>query len=89
MGLDSLMAVELAVGLDQRVGVRLPVMMLQDSPSVEQITERVVARLSGTARDDQNDDSMLAELARRHVEEFNENEASAIVRDAASGGNRL
>ena len=89
MGLDSLMAVELAVGLEQRVGVRLPVMMLQDSPSVEQITERVVARLSGTARDDQNDDSMLAELARRHVEEFNENEASAIVRDAASGGNRL
>ena len=56
---------------------------------MEQITERVVARLSGTARDDQNDDSMLAELARRHVEEFNENEASAIVRDAASGGNRL
>lgn len=89
MGLDSLMAVELAVGLEQRIGVRLPVMMLQDSPSVEQIAERVVARLSGTARDTQSDDSMLAVLARRHAEELNESDASVIVRDAASRGNRL
>ena len=84
MGLDSLMAVELAVGLEQRIGVRLPVMMLQDSPSVEQIAERVVARLFGTARDGRDDESMLADLARRHAEEVTESAACDILENTAS-----
>lgn len=85
MGLDSLMAVELAVGLEQRIGVRLPAMMLQDSPTVEQIAVRVTARLAGTAREDNADGAMLAELARRHAEELTESEASGIIRDTAFG----
>lgn len=85
MGLDSLMAVELAVGLEQRIGVRLPAMMLQDSPTVEQIAERIVARLAGTVRDENADDAMLVELARRHAEELTESEASDIIRHTASG----
>jgi len=89
MGLDSLMAVELAVALEQRIGVRLPVMMLQDSPSVERIAERITARLLRTEQKKQNDDTLLAELARRHAENLNESEASAIIRDSAFGGKAL
>lgn len=85
LGLDSLMAVELAVGLEQRVGVRLPAMMLQDSPTVEQIAERITARLSGTAGDEKADVAMLAELARRHAEELSEDEVSGIIHDSAVG----
>ncbi len=82
MGLDSLMAVELAVALEQRMGVRLPAMMLQDSPSVEQIAERVLARLAGTAHSDGADSAMLNELARRHAEDLTANEVSDIIGEA-------
>lgn len=85
MGLDSLMAVELAVGLEQRIGVRLPAMLLQDSPTVDQIAERVVARLAGTAREEKADGAMLAELARRHAEDLTESEVSDIMRGIPGG----
>lgn len=85
MGLDSLMAVELAVGLEQRIGVRLPAMLLQDSPTVDQIAERVVARLAGTDREEKADGAMLAELARRHAEDLTESEASDIMRGIPAG----
>lgn len=88
MGLDSLMAVELAVGLEQRIGVRLPAMMLQDSPTVEQIAGRIIARLAGNIRDESADDAMLTELARRHAEELTENEVSDIIWHTASGEGR-
>lgn len=88
MGLDSLMAVELAVGLEQRIGVRLPAMLLQDSPTVDQIAERVVARLAGTAREEKADGAMLAELARRHAEDLTENEVSDIMRGIPAGEDR-
>lgn len=45
MGLDSLMAVELALGLEQRIGVQLPVMMLNDSPTVEKVTGIIVQKV--------------------------------------------
>lgn len=79
LGLDSLMAVELAAGLEQHTGVRLPVMVLQDSPTVEQIAERLVSRLTGTA-DAQGDNAVvLAGLARRHAEELDASELGGIV----------
>lgn len=88
MGLDSLMAVELATGLEQRIGVRLSAMMLQDSPTVEQIAERVLARLSGDAREENADNAMLTELARRHAENLTENEVSDIMRHSSGEGGR-
>lgn len=88
LGLDSLMAVELAVGLEQRTGVRLPAMMLQDSPTVEQIAERLVARLGGTAPEQDNDAAVLAELARRHAEDIDANELGSIVQQTVSGNKK-
>ena len=48
LGLDSLMAVELAAGLEQRTGVNLPVMLFSDSPTLEIVGQRITARLTGT-----------------------------------------
>lgn len=78
MGLDSLMAVELAVGLEQRTGVRLPAMMLQDSPTVAQIAQRVSARLAGTG-DSISEDAELTELARQHAEDLSADDRQKIL----------
>ena len=51
---------------------------------MEQIAERVVARLFGTARDGRDDESMLADLARRHAEEVTESAACDILENTAS-----
>lgn len=54
LGMDSLMAVELALGLEQRFGIQLPVMMLNDSPSVNNVTARIVEKLvDGAAENEQ------------------------------------
>ena len=46
-GLDSLMTIELAMGLEQRFGIQLPVMMLSESPAAEKVTQLIVERLCG------------------------------------------
>jgi hypothetical protein len=47
MGLDSLMGVELAVALEGRFGVRLPVMALSESPTIGKLAVRMIAQLRG------------------------------------------
>ncbi|MCB5363039.1 SDR family NAD(P)-dependent oxidoreductase [Pusillimonas sp. CC-YST705] len=47
MGLDSLMGVELVVALENRFGIRLPVMALNESPTVEKLAQRLVVLLRG------------------------------------------
>ena len=48
MGLDSLMGVELAIALEGRFGVRLPVMALSESPTITKLAARMIAQLRGT-----------------------------------------
>ncbi|UCV17085.1 SDR family NAD(P)-dependent oxidoreductase [Quatrionicoccus australiensis] len=45
LGLDSLMGVELALGLEKRFGIQVPAMMLNEGPSIERITARIMERL--------------------------------------------
>jgi hypothetical protein len=47
MGLDSLMGVELAVAVENRFGMRLPVMALSDSPTVEKLAVWIISHLRG------------------------------------------
>lgn len=47
MGLDSLMGVELAVALESRFGVKLPIMALSDSPTITKLAQRLVLQLRG------------------------------------------
>jgi NADPH:quinone reductase-like Zn-dependent oxidoreductase/NAD(P)-dependent dehydrogenase (short-subunit alcohol dehydrogenase family)/aryl carrier-like protein len=45
MGLDSLMGVELAVAIEARFGIRLPVMALSQSPTIARLAERIIQQL--------------------------------------------
>ena len=61
LGLDSLMAVELAAGLEQRTGVNLPIMLFSDAPTLEIVAQRITSRLIGAGAD--NSEDTVAETA--------------------------
>ncbi|MEF8756269.1 MAG: SDR family NAD(P)-dependent oxidoreductase [Accumulibacter sp.] len=66
MGLDSLMGVELAVALDARFGIRLPVLALSQSPTINRLAERLLQQLRDTeegARGEATTDGLLAQTA--------------------------
>lgn len=44
-GMDSLMAMELAVSVEKRLGVQLPVMLLGEGPSIVRLAEKLVAQM--------------------------------------------
>lgn len=97
LGMDSLMAVELALGLEQRLGVQLPVMMLNDAPSVHSVSARIVARLGHGAHDasdasDGADTAQVARIAAQHGEGLSTEEIEALsahARQLAQQGARL
>lgn len=95
LGLDSLMAVELALGLERRLGIQLPVMMLNESPTVQRVTQRIVERLLGGAGDDtaaNTLDAVAQGMAQQHGESVTVEELRQITRDAramAKQGARL
>jgi len=71
MGFDSLMAVELALALEQRFGIQLPPMMLGESPTVERVAARIVGRLLGDPQEASDDDqfgSLVRSMAQQHGE---------------------
>jgi acyl carrier protein len=84
LGLDSLMAVELALGLEQRLGIQLPVMMLNESPTVEKVSRRIVERLLGDAAGEGSPiaiDDVVAGLAQQHGETATEEVVQQIAED--------
>jgi len=85
MGMDSLMAVELALGLEQRFSIQLPAMLLSDSPSAMRVTQLIVQKLLGGGDADTDDSSSLAmkEMARQHGEEAPpSSELDGLVKEA-------
>jgi acyl carrier protein len=87
LGLDSLMAVELALGLEQRLGIQLPVMMLNESPTAEKVTRRIVERLLGDAEGESSPiavDDVVAGLAQQHGETATEEAIQQIAEDVNS-----
>ena len=57
LGLDSLMAVELATGLEQHTGVHLPVMLFSDAPTLDIVSQRITARLQSTQETASSDEN--------------------------------
>ncbi|MDD4915447.1 MAG: type I polyketide synthase [Methylococcales bacterium] len=45
MGLDSLMGVELVIALEARFGVKLPIMALSQTPTLDKLAERLIQEL--------------------------------------------
>ena len=85
LGLDSLMAVELALGLEHRFGIQLPVMMLNESPTAEKVTQRIVEKILGSS--DQTDaaantvDAMVQGITQQHGEALAAEDIQQITQD--------
>ena len=94
LGLDSLMAVELALGLEQRLGIRLPVMLLNESPTAEKVARILVGRLLGGTEQETLSmvDAMVRDVARQHGDSVAAEEVEEIaesVRALAQRGTGL
>jgi NADPH:quinone reductase-like Zn-dependent oxidoreductase/acyl carrier protein/short-subunit dehydrogenase len=84
LGLDSLMGIELALGLEKRFGIQVPAMMLNEGPTVERVTARIMERLA-TADVSGEETSDLAatafSMAAQHGESVSREVLEAAVAD--------
>jgi len=86
LGLDSLMAVELALGLEQRFCIQLPVMMLNESPTAHNVTQRIIEKLLGGAETDEpvagSFETVVQDMAKQHGESVTAEDLKKIAEDA-------
>lgn len=71
LGMDSLMGMELVLGIEKRFGVALPVMALNEGPSIQRIAERLIGSLAepaGVKSEDAHLKDMVHSLAAQHSE---------------------
>jgi acyl carrier protein len=84
LGMDSLMAVELATSIDSRLGIKLSGLSLSDAPTIERVAARIAHELrpdeelaaGQSATADPTEQIRLA--AARHASEMSEAELTAI-----------
>jgi hypothetical protein len=82
------MAVELALGLEQRFGIRLPAMMINEAPTVERVAGRIARMIaseteaSGDAVGEPEDVAAVIDLARRHGENLEPHDIDGLLEDA-------
>lgn len=84
LGLDSLMGVELALGLEKRFGIQVPAMMLNEGPTVERVTARIMERLrAADGSGDESSDLTAAavSMAAQHGESLSLEVLEAAVAD--------
>lgn len=88
LGLDSLMGVELALGLEKRFGIQVPAMMLNEGPTVERVTARIIERLV-SADETTDGNGNLSEtaigMAAQHGESISRELIDATVEEIAKG----
>lgn len=74
LGMDSLMGVELALGLERRFGIQLPAMLLNEGPTVDRLSVRLVEKILGgqdsQVEPDNRLDVLVTALAAQHGESF-------------------
>jgi acyl transferase domain-containing protein/NADPH:quinone reductase-like Zn-dependent oxidoreductase/acyl carrier protein len=92
LGMDSLMAVEVALALEKRFGVTVPPMLINENPSLERIADRLLASLGGERGEDDATRELVEELAANHADAVILTDVGALVeqvREAAASGTRL
>ncbi|MFJ4433618.1 SDR family NAD(P)-dependent oxidoreductase [Pseudomonas sp. NPDC089395] len=90
LGLDSLMSVELVVALEERFDVRLPVMELSESSSIDKLSVRLLELLRGET--DSGEQQLAQNVLARHGSELSAEqvaELNAELADASVAPNRL
>jgi acyl transferase domain-containing protein/NADPH:quinone reductase-like Zn-dependent oxidoreductase/acyl carrier protein/NADP-dependent 3-hydroxy acid dehydrogenase YdfG len=87
LGMDSLMGVELMLGIEKRFGIQLPMLALSEGPTIRRISERLAhTLLAGTdAAMDGDEDAALkqvvADMAVQHAQEASEDDVEHAVRE--------
>ena len=78
MGLDSLMGVELVGALESRFGVRLPVLILSQNPTIAKLSEYIIEQLRGGEAKEEGaaEQEMLAQV--QHLSGQHGSEATAL-----------
>ncbi len=96
LGIDSLMAMELASTIESKLGINLPVMTLADNVTLDSLANRINNMLEPaelTNNTDSNvNDEIVTSLAKIHAEDLTEDELKSISNDAINardGSKRL
>jgi len=87
MGLDSLMGVELVVALENRFGIRLPVMALNESPTLDKLAGRLIQLLRNDG-ESAGQDTLLAQVEQvvsQHTDEVPAEAMAKFADDLKSG----
>ncbi len=82
LGMDSLMAVEMALALEQKLGIPLPAMALSESGgSIEKLSAKLAEKLSDQPSDSQTEDltRLVTAMAARHADALSAEEVAATV----------
>lgn len=82
LGFDSLMAVDLALSLETRFDIKVPPMILNDSPTVEKLAGFIYKQYQTGTQDTPSPDDAIAELAKKHDTKLSTKELQAISKDS-------
>ena len=83
LGMDSLMAVELHMALEERFGVSVPIMAVTEGATLKQLSARLAQQIvGGSEAPEQAQASKVASLAARHGEDLSEDDVDTIIEDA-------
>ncbi|MDR3374693.1 MAG: SDR family NAD(P)-dependent oxidoreductase, partial [Ancalomicrobiaceae bacterium] len=90
IGMDSLMALELRMAAEDRLGVEIPLMSLAGGASLDDIAERALARLTHGASTEPALNDEAAAIAKNHLGAVGEAELARLAEAAeqASGADR-
>ncbi|WP_247256077.1 type I polyketide synthase [Pseudomonas moorei] len=95
LGLDSLMSVELVVAVEERFGVRLPVMELSEASNIGKITVRILELLRGNqdgdvqADGEKNLQSLASETFSRHGVDISHDDIAQLSDGLDAQGSKL
>jgi len=86
MGLDSLMGVELALALESRIGVRLPVFALSESPTIDKLAAFILAQLRGSGHPAARSGvvAQIQQVATQHATEVDADTLARLAEEAAT-----
>jgi len=87
MGMDSLMGVELMSAVEARIGIRVPVMALTETPKLSQLVDKIISLMQKTDTED-DVDSLQAQarlVALQHGEAAAVTEAAQSIRTEKNG----
>jgi hypothetical protein len=82
--MDSLMGMELVLGIEKRFGVALPVMALNEGPSIQRIAERLSASLAAPEAEKAEDahlKEIVQSLAAQHAETVSSEQIDDTMND--------